>query len=587
MSYTVKNIVLRLITAGTDSALTLEKKRLIVIVNKISLITALLCTIITTVLWFSAHSLVICLPGVIELSLFLGVIRLNRIGKHDLALSAVFILHGASALYFGAIMGPVVNIEALIVFLCSAVFLMIRSNAHKWGTVILILLMGITLKVVWYEHLSTPVAFNQLTQKLSYFFSFFAVLSLNGAAIYFYTREMRKSNLELEAIIAERTQDLKTANQFKTQYLNETSHDYRVFVQPIQNLSTILMEGWEEKGRPDEILVASNVIKAIHVAGSNMMDLAGNSLDLASIESGNFVNPDPEPFAFHGWLYTTLESYQFAVMSKPQFKVQIDPAIPDVIVSSRKLLTRIVRNLLSNAIKFSPRGKEIAVSAFVTEEGIQINVTDQGPGIAPEKLDNVFDDFFTTASPNSEGTGLGLSIAKRFSRALHGDLTVQSQLGHGTTFSLIFPLQKGAWAQISSTQKKQRSNLLGCNVLVVDDDTTSLLATSKLLKIVGCRTYVAENVDLAFRLMENAIKPELILVDYHMPGANGNELIDRLRKNPSLSHIPVIMITASELKDLEDDLHADSFLVKPVTAEKLVAEISKYLHSQYSTTAEN
>ncbi|HEY0078781.1 MAG TPA: hybrid sensor histidine kinase/response regulator [Pyrinomonadaceae bacterium] len=250
---------------------------------------------------------------------------------------------------------------------------------------------------------------------------------------------------------------------------------------------------------------------------------------------------------------------------------------------------RALRHLLGVALASTPDGGRIGVQAQsitgtrLGDEGqrfVIFNVSDSGAGLAPEEIPFVFDAFWHASGAGrrvgSAGRGLGLAIAKRIAAAHGGNVSVRSQLGTGTTYSILLP----------AAAARHRTDTQAQHILVVDDAPELLLLLGKLIERMSYRVTTAPNVARALEVLREN-KVDLLITDWAMPEASGGDLICALRSDERLAHIPVIVLTGHDT-DVErceaERAGCDRFLVKPVMRDELQSAISELLPRPAQTT---
>jgi len=245
--------------------------------------------------------------------------------------------------------------------------------------------------------------------------------------------ELRRSYADLERKVEERTQQLAVANRHKSEFLANMSHELRTPLNAIIGFSEALRERMfgELNAKQEEYL------NDIHASGRHLLSLINDILDLSKIEAGR-MELDVSAFSATG----TLESTMSLVRERAQRKdialsLAVDPAIGELRADERKF-KQILLNLLSNAIKFTPEGGRIAVDARLNGAGLEIAVSDNGIGIAPEEQGAVFEEF-RQVGPRAEGTGLGLALTRKFVELHGGSIRLDSAPGRGTTFTFTLP----------------------------------------------------------------------------------------------------------------------------------------------------
>jgi signal transduction histidine kinase/CheY-like chemotaxis protein/HAMP domain-containing protein len=277
--------------------------------------------------------------------------------------------------------------------------------------------------------------------------------------------DIETKNAEIEQArqeIEERAQQLALASKYKSQFLANMSHELRTPLNSLLILARLLAQN------PGRNLTAKQVEYAnvIHSAGSDLLQLINDILDLSKVEAGR-MDVTPERFTLRALLEDVRATFQPLTAEKGlTFAVEPAPEAPGELFTDRQRLRQVLGNLLSNAVKFTPRGQvllRVAPSGEVAPDGssmVAFSVTDTGIGIgiAPENLDAIFGAFQQgdgTLSRRYGGTGLGLSIAREVGALLGGDITAESALGQGSTFTLHIPGSLPGAAEAVATQEPQ------------------------------------------------------------------------------------------------------------------------------------
>jgi len=372
------------------------------------------------------------------------------------------------------------------------------------------------------------------------------------------------------------------ANKTKSEFLARMSHELRTPLNAIIGYSEMLVEeaeDMEEKG-----FVAD--LNKIRSAGKHLLSLINSILDISKIEAGK-MELYLETFQLDKLISDTLTIVQPLVAKNAnQMRSEIAENAGAMFADLVKV-RQILFNLISNASKFTPNGMislTVSVEKRRGRDWVLFKITDTGIGMSPEQLGRLFEAFAQadkSVSSKYGGTGLGLAISRHFSHMMGGDITVESELGKGTTFTVGLPRQvssdrlepESADAAGATGQPESRSTLL-----VIDDDGMIHELLRRELADKSVRVIGAFNGEEGLKKAYE-IHPDLITLDTLMEGMDGWDVLSRLKSDRDLAHIPVIMLTIVDDKRKGFSMGVSEYLVKPADRNELTALLSKYLNS--------
>ncbi len=388
---------------------------------------------------------------------------------------------------------------------------------------------------------------------------------------------LMKSYQQLEERVAERTaaleqmkNDADRANAQKSWFVAAASHDLR---QPLQ-ASLAYLSVLSRKTQQPEVEELCEKARQPLKAMSDILDVL---LDISDLENGT-VKPRMEDFALDGLLQRVVTSAQQQAQDKG---LRLSCVSTDLWVhTDSKLLERVLSNFVTNAVRYTAKGL-IGIYCEQINGKVCISVTDTGIGIPPDALGTIFEDHVQLANPardRRKGLGLGLSIAKRIADSLGHRITVQSELGSGSSFSIELPEAKNQ-NQTPAPVRDQAPEPSKADdkpiVLLIDDDPDVAEAMQMLLQSYSYETYMAPGRDAALAMLESGLTPGLVLCDYRLPGVNGIEVIRQVRRTMHATVPAVLMTGDTGLQSCPDDLEKCALLHKPVDVDKFFEVVGK------------
>jgi PAS domain S-box-containing protein len=429
--------------------------------------------------------------------------------------------------------------------------------------------------------------------------------------------DLYQLNQQLETRVEQRTQELQYTNQqlsvanselaratrLKDEFLANMSHELRTPLNAVLGMSEGLMTG--VFGDLNERQMRS--LSLIETSGRHLLELINDILDVAKIGAGK-LELELSSVAIEYLCKSSLNFVkQIANQKNIQLKLSINHSIKMITVDERRMRQALI-NLLSNAVKFTPKGGKICLEVKLQEReateltsersyAMIFSIIDTGIGISPEDISNLFQAFVQIDSSLNRqfaGTGLGLTLVKQLVEMHGGCVSVASQVGEGSSFSIVLPytesieLDKSDKAEPPSNsfgegynQVSNLENNLAVNplILMADDNPINIETFSNYLTSRGYRLIFASDGQEAIN-MTIAQNPDLILMDIQMPVLDGISAIESIRANPDINNIPIVALTAlAMIGDREKCLAvgANEYLAKPVQLSHLVTVIQKQL----------
>ena len=364
--------------------------------------------------------------------------------------------------------------------------------------------------------------------------------------------------------------EAEQANSAKSQFLANMSHELRTPLSAIIGYSEMLEEEIEDHGDPLGLLAD---MRKIESNARHLLGLINDVLDLSKIESGK-MEVDFSTFDAGQMVRDVAATVQGLVENKHnRLVVRIDPELGTMRSDVTKI-RQMLLNLLSNAAKFT-EGGTITLSAERSQDGdwITLRVADDGIGMTGEQLAKLFERFQQADASTTRrfgGTGLGLSITKAFSAMLGGHVTVESAPGQGSAFLIRLPADREPAPAADATVPSDGARRL----LVIDDDPAMRDLMTRFLEREGFGVHTASNGETGLRLAAE-LRPSAILLDVLMPSLDGWAVLSKLKADPALSGIPVVVVSVVDEHGLGFSLGASDCLTKPVEWDRLKALLDR------------
>ena len=436
---------------------------------------------------------------------------------------------------------------------------------------------------------------------------------------------LERSNRDVEEArraLERQSAQLAQTSKYKSQFLANMSHELRTPLNSLLILSKVLAENHDGNLTPKQVRHANT----IHAAGNDLLELINEVLDLSKIEAGA-VDLDVEEFRLEAFAEFVENTFRpIAEQKQLQLRIDLDPALGDVMTTDLRRLQQIVKNLLSNALKFThrgavtltirPAGREWSDKAELLDAAstvLAFEVRDTGIGIPEDRRQQIFEAFQQGEAGTARkygGTGLGLSISRELAQRLGGVLTVESEVGKGSVFTLYLPREvTGAQLayvagqfgnEAATTAATPRATVPeprrvaelpdveqpalpddrdaiqpgDLTLLAIEDDVHFAQVLAEFAREKGFKVLLAQTAGGGLALARR-MRPTAITLDLRLPDADGRMVLDFLKHDPATRHIPVHVISVDEARERMLRAGAVSFLQKPVTKDAIEAALAR------------
>ena len=395
------------------------------------------------------------------------------------------------------------------------------------------------------------------------------------------TKDLSKANLSLQKA----KESAELANTAKSTFLSNMSHELRTPLNAVLGFTQIIKT---DENTPNDQF---EIIEEIESAGKILLKLIDEILDLSKIELGNLpLNTE---------IVNAIETLESSIsMIKPladNKNITISASLPETaIVKADSLrLHQIFVNLLSNAIKYNNENGKVNIDASIDNNKLDIKFSDNGFGIDAKQLSSIYEPFSRMHPDHTdiEGTGIGLAITRQLVEQQNGVISVKSELGKGSTFTITFPCFQedklnsptDNLIAFSDYKKNKPDNKLNKTILLVEDNETNIKLCSRMLKPLEYVNLIVMKTaeDGLDYLHDNPV--DLVLMDINLPGMTGFQALKEIRKSNNIKNTPVIAVTANAMKeDVEQGLNAgfEDYISKPIDMNSFLSSIEFFLNSK-------
>ena len=384
--------------------------------------------------------------------------------------------------------------------------------------------------------------------------------------------DSHRGMLTLHDELADKAEVLKRTADVKGRVVANVSHEFRTPLHSILGLSKLLLDGVDGQLTEEQ----RKQVRYIRGSAEELHELVSDMLDLSRAESGR-AQVRPVKFLASDFVAAMRGMMRPLVPADSKVELVFETEGDFELETDQSKLAQIVRNLVSNALKFTPAGSVKASVRKNERDEVVVTVADTGIGIARDDYERVFEEFGQVDGPLQEaakGSGLGLPLSRKLAELLGGTLTLTSEVGKGSTFTVVIPRLHPDQADLAAIQAKpidpQRSQ-----VLVLEDDRKTIFVYEKYLAMAGFQVLPARTVDEARAILEKH-RPGAIVLDVMLEGETTWKFLSDLKNDPATADIPTLVVTVTAQQQKARALGADEFWLKPIDQDRLIRKLRSF-----------
>lgn len=392
---------------------------------------------------------------------------------------------------------------------------------------------------------------------------------------------------QTEAILLTARNEAEMANNAKSEFLANVSHEIRTPMNAIIGFAEILKDKITDTKQKEHV-------KTILSSGRTLLSLINDILDLSKIEAGK-LEVEYEAMNFQSIINDIEQLFTPKIQSKGlSLEIIKHPNLPDFIYIDEMRFHQILFNIVGNAIKFTKKGFiRVETKALPSNKydhiKLVIEIEDTGIGIPQNQQSAIFEAFTQQSGQSNrqfEGTGLGLAITKRLVEKMDGNISVESSVGKGSTFTLTFNAIQIAHIKTDATNKANEAereiHFLPATIMVVDDIDFNIKVVENMIDFPGFTFISANSGEKAIEMLQFET-PDIIFMDIRMHGMSGISATEIIKRTDGIKHIPVIAFTASALQNQMDLIHQlfDGYIHKPISKKVMIQTLKMHLKYEY------